>query len=98
MGKSKSLVVTVTPKALEATCQLKSFSFVNKAGGTGMSNWDFDPKFSGEALVKITKSWSDYECGQRFHGEAISPDLIQYLAENANADDRRVFFSEFEAV
>ena len=95
---TQSISAKINTKNGQLSVELKSFSFVNKAGGTGMSNWKYDTKFSGTAIVEITKSWEDYECGHRFHGKAISPDLIQYLAENAKADDQRVFFSQFEVL
>lgn len=72
--------------------KLKSFSFKNKSGGTGMSNWEWDPKFKGDAEVTVEKSWHDYEIGTRYIGEAASPDLIEYLQKNAHPTDKRVFF------
>jgi hypothetical protein len=78
------------------TVAVKEFAFMNKAGGTGMSNWEFDPKFSGKALVRIVRRWDDYETGERAVGEAVSEDLTKYLEENASPTDKRVFIGEFD--
>jgi hypothetical protein len=80
-----------------------AFAFDNKEGGTGMSNWQFDPKFRGVAKVLIAKEWSDYECGQRGIGTPIPRDkkLIKYLSENASlngAKNYNVYVSEFDVV
>ena len=73
------------------------FSFTNKAGGTGMSNWEFDVKYTGTApIVKITKVWFDEECGYRCWSEAVSPELIAYLKEVASPSDQRVFVSQWD--
>lgn len=78
--------------------QISRFSFTNKAGGTGMSNWRWDPKFEGTATVRVTKRWTDYETGRRFWGEAVSADLVKYMNKNASTDDKRIFFSQFDLI
>lgn len=77
---------------------VSSFAFHNTAGGTGLSDWKHDPPFAGEAKVRITKVWHDYECGWRAIGTAASPDLKAYLKLNANRKDQRVFIGEFEVI
>jgi hypothetical protein len=77
----------------------KEFSFTNTAGGTGTANssWSsFSENFTGDATVKVTKTWGDYEIGRRYIGEAVSADLVKFLEEFASATDKRVFFSEFD--
>lgn len=76
--------------------ELKRFAFINKAGGTGMSDWKFDPKFEGVAKARVVKGWHDYETGERYIGVAVSEDLERYMAANANAADKRVRFGEFD--
>ncbi|MFA5398335.1 MAG: hypothetical protein WC346_20145 [Methanogenium sp.] len=75
-----------------------AFAFDNKAGGTGMSNWQYDPKFKGTAKVLITKEWDDYETGQHGIGTPIQQDkkLIKYLYDNAK--NYNVYVSEFDVV
>jgi hypothetical protein len=67
---------------------LKSFSFINKHGGTGMSDSNFNEKYTKPVTVKITKEWNDYECGQRGHAIPYEDnDLIKYLTRNAAQGD-----------
>lgn len=48
------------------------FAFINKHGGTGLSDWEHDEKYSGpDVRFAITKIWYDYECGIRMHGQPI---------------------------
>ena len=83
------------------TITLKKFAFDNKGGGTGMSDWSHDEKYSDVVQAKVTKEWNDYECGQR--GWAI-PDpkdkkLMEYLARNSKPDAKgyfRIYWSEFD--
>lgn len=75
---------------------VKRFSFTNTAGGTGMSNWKWDPPFAGEAKVKVLQRWDDYEIGERAICKAVSPDLKKYLKLNASRNDQRVFIGEFD--
>lgn len=71
------------------------FSFTNKSGGTGMSNWKYDPKFAGnEAIVKVKKVWYDDECGYRTICEPVNDELINYL--KTNAGKLEVYASEFD--
>lgn len=64
------------------------FSFVNKHGGTGLSDWDHDEKFFGGAELKITKVWFDYETGVRGWAEPINSELKEYLKRNAKQEDK----------
>lgn len=75
---------------------LLEFSFTNPYGGTGRSNWEFNPKFEGVAQVKVTQDWEDEETGHRYIGSAISTDLQDYLKAHGHPEDTRIFFSEFE--
>lgn len=71
------------------------FSFDNKAGGTGMSNWDHDPKYQGPTpTVQITKVWYDYECGYRCHAKAVNPELVEYLKKVSKTS--KVYVSEHD--
>ena len=79
-----------------STVTLKEFSFTNTAGGTGLSNWKYNVRFEGVAVVTIIAGWHDYETGWRYIGRAINPALHKYLKDNANVDDQRVFFSEYK--
>lgn len=78
------------------------FAYTNKYGGTGMSNWDHEPKFAGTATVKITKVWYDDEVGYRCWAKPVNQELIEYLKENGNEAEfkrygyYRVFVSEHE--
>jgi len=64
---------------------VKEFSFTNKAGGTGLSDWKWNEKFEKPIKVEIVKVFDDYEIGRR--GWAVPhPDekeLIAYLDRNA---------------
>lgn len=75
---------------------LKKFAFTNKAGGTGMSDWKFDEKFTGPAVVVVTKAWHDYETGWRYHGKPVDSSALlrEYLKRNAR--NGSVYFSEFD--
>jgi hypothetical protein len=75
-----------------------AFAFDNKEGGTGLSNWQFDPKFKGTTKVLICKEWSDYETGQNGIGVPLPQNtkLIKYLSENAK--NYNVYVSEFDVV
>lgn len=72
----------------------KRFEFINKAGGTGMSDWEFDEPFKGEAKAQVVKAFHDYETGQRYIGKALSPDLKSYLERNGRG--LTVYFGEFD--
>lgn len=61
-----------------------------------MSNWAYDVPFVGVAQVQIVKGWEDYETGWNFIGEAVSKDLIKYIKENGNEEEKQIFFSQFE--
>ena len=77
---------------------VKSFAFTNRAGGTGMSNWSWNPKFEGLARVEIVEQWSDPETGQRFICKSADKKLDEYMEATASLDDKRIFTSEFEIV
>jgi len=76
---------------------LKEFSFNNKAGGTGMSNWKYNEKYTKPVRVKVTKEWEDYECGQRGWGVPENDKgLSAYLEKNALA--KIIYWSEFDII
>lgn len=64
---------------------LKEFSFTNKDGGSGMSNWNWGEKYLPPVQVAVVKEWNDYETGQR--GWALprqdDKELMAYLQRNA---------------
>lgn len=68
---------------------VKSFAYVRKGGGTGMSSktWKHDEYF-GPATFYITKAWHDYETGWRYHGVPHPNDkkLKDFLWENTTDD------------
>lgn len=71
-----------------------SFAFENKAGGSGVSDWEWDERFSGIASGIVTKAWDDDETGWIFHCIPTSEDLVAYIKRNSN---RMVaFVSEFD--
>lgn len=95
------------------TIVIKSFSFNDKEGGIGMSNWSHNEKFLGTATVRVIKEWEDNECGQRGKALADPRDkkLITYLKRNAKGGyydndlewvDKKNFFviywSEFDVI
>ena len=84
------------PFEVDNVVEVTKFGFVNKYGGTGLSNWDHDERFVGTAKVKIFKYWYDYEVGYRAIGVASSKDLKTYLQKNASVQDQRVFISQFD--
>lgn len=78
---------------------IKSFSFTNKNGGTGCSDWEYNEKFSKPtATVTIVHAFEDWETGWIFHGASADEDLTQYMERLASAADQRIFFSEFDVV
>lgn len=77
------------------TITLKKFAFTNKSGGTGMSDREFGEKFSGDAVVYVTKAWHDYETGWRYHGNPISVELCEYMKRNAKRFSP-VYFGQFD--
>lgn len=73
------------------------FSFFNPQGGTGLSDWEYDEKYSGPpAQVEITKVWYDDECGYRCWAKAINQELIDYLKRMAAPKDQRIFVSQWD--
>src|ERR1035437_2528389 len=74
--------------------RIKNFAFTNTAGGTGLSDWQYNERYSGQPTVTAVKGWHDYETGYRFIGESDDPALNTYLDRVAKASDRRVFFGE----
>lgn len=75
----------------------KSFAFKNKYGGTGLSNWDYDERYTRKPpKIVITKVWYDYEVGYRCWAAAVSKELIEYLERVAHDTDKRIFVSEHE--
>ena len=56
------------------------FAFVNPCGGTGISDWEYNPRYPHPTVtVKVVKGWHDYECGYRFIAESACPELTEYL-------------------
>jgi hypothetical protein len=70
------------------TITVAEFGFINKHGGTGKSDWDYNEKFFGPAELKITKVWYDYETGVRGWAEPINSELQVYLKRNAKQEDK----------
>ena len=77
---------------------VKTFSFTNKAGGTGMSNWQWDEQFEGVALVMVVRNWDDYEIGRRYVGISCDKSLTEYLSRNASPEDQQVYFGSSDIV
>lgn len=72
--------------------KVKKFSYTNKYGGTGLSNWTSkipgiqeDELFTRPIKVTIVKMWNDYECGIRMWAMPDNSDkeLIEFLERNA---------------
>lgn len=83
----------------EVKSKMYGFGYRTPAGGTGLSNWEFNEKYEAEkAIVKITKVWYDDECGYRCWAEAVNEELKQYIDRNAHATDKRIFVSQFDLV
>lgn len=88
---------TVTVK-IHPVVEVSEFSFINPAGGTGMSNWKFNASLEGPVKVTIVEGWFDYEAGHRFIGTSCDDRLTAYLEAVSNSSDRRVFFSQYQIV
>ena len=88
------------PLIVGKVATVTQFTYVNKHGGTGASWNNFDgPIFKGSPpSVRITKTWHDYETGQRAWAVAVSPALKRYMKRNANPADQRIFVGEFDLV
>lgn len=87
--------------AVGQTVGVKRFAFVNPQGGTGLSDWQFNERFSGkEAVCKITKLRHDEETGINMWAEAVAEDtsISSYMKKNAKTDDQRMFISEFDVL
>jgi hypothetical protein len=79
--------------------RFSEFAFTNKAGGTGLSNWEFNEKFEGIGEGIVVKAWHDYECGWRYHCIPFSEKLCQYMERNADPNgEMLVYVSEFDTV
>lgn len=78
------------------------FCFLNPHGGTGMSNWEHDEKFKGDAIVEITKVWYDDEVGYRCWAKASNQEVKDYLLKVADTKElkqfgyQRIFVSEHD--
>ena len=83
-------------EALPMMATLKMFAFMNRSGGTGMSNWQFNERLEENVKVMVTKGWHDYETGYRFVAESADPVLTEYLSRLGHETDKRVFFSQFD--
>ena len=79
---------------------VKSFGFTNPQGGTGLSDWDYNPRFpeGKQAVVVIEKLWHDDETGINTICHADDDRTKAYMATNANPTDQRMFVSEFDVV
>jgi len=66
------------------TIVLNRFAFTNKGEGTGLSDCDWNEKYTKPITVNVIKSWDDYECGIRGWAEVISNDkeIKDYLKRN----------------
>jgi len=66
---------------------LNSFSYTDIEGGTGMSNWEYNPKFERLAKFEVIKTWNDYECGQRGWaiGNPSDKELMKYIEDNVKS-------------
>ena len=64
---------------------VKKFSFSNKAGGTGLSDWKWNEKFDKPIKVEVIKVLNDYETGQQAWviSHPDEKELIAYLDRNA---------------
>lgn len=78
--------------------RVKDFSFINPAGGTGLSDWLHNKRFTAVADVRVLKGWFDYETGLHFIGVGDSDALNTYLGEVCDPQNRKVYFSELALV
>lgn len=76
------------------TIEVKAFCFTCPQGGTGLSNWEYNERFIGKAIIKITKVWYDYETGNNGWGEAVNDELKEYIERNAMQTDRTEDFGD----
>lgn len=80
------------------TARLKRFTYTKPGGGTGLS-WGQailnEEPFVGDATVRVTDAWKDYETGWRYHGTPVSKDLIAFMRKHARRGSK-VHFDEFE--
>lgn len=67
------------------TIILKEFCYTNKFGGTGMSDCNWDEKYTDTIKVKVIREWYDEETGQRGWGipDPEDKNLLEYLERNA---------------
>lgn len=91
----KAIIPEVGDKYLVNQNENKGFAFNNKGGGTGLSNWEYNERFAGKAIVEITKVWYDDECGYRCWAIAVNDELKEYLERNCG-EDKCVFVGEFD--
>lgn len=80
----------ILQKQIGAIATCTKFAFINKYGGTGLSDWSHDEKYIGPAVTfEITKIWYDYECGIRMHGKPLGgqKELEAYLDRMAFKGD-----------
>lgn len=82
---------------LEVKPSNMGFGFSNKAGGTGMSNWEYNERYEGpNPIVRIIKSWHDYETGWRTWAVPLNNEAIEYLKKVAHPDKQHMYVSEFD--
>ena len=91
---------------------LKAFSFNNKEGVTGLTDWDHNERYNKPAKFAVVQQWYDYECGYRGWAipEQSDKDLMAYLQRNArkgqyndnlewkDGDCFIIYWSEFDVI
>ena len=75
----------------------EGFAFMNKSGGTGLSDWDFNEKYTGpKPHIEIVHVFYDDEVGYRTWAKAINQELIDYMDRVAPPNDKRIFVSQWD--
>ena len=75
---------------------VKSFSYINKSGGTGMSNQ--------QMKCRITKAMYDYECGWRYWAEPLEEVDDEQRKQWTGSEGEKyngsgtIYVSEFEII
>lgn len=81
------------------TIKFTKFDYTNKSGGTGSARkgvrWEFDTKFDGIGVGKVTKLWYDYECGWRFIVE-LNEATWKIIQDKASKNE--AYVSEFDLI
>lgn len=82
----------------DCVVEVRSLAFTRRSGGTGLTDWDHDPRLEGPIKVRIVKGWFDYETGYRFVARADDERLRTYLDQHAKSADAEVYVSQFDFV